>query len=204
MKILIIDDHYLISHSLKTSIQSDQYEVDCCSNGADALKKIDKTKYNLIITDLSLQEGGVQGIDILKYVKENYKETTVICMTGFTTNLNLLLAEQSGADGFFLKKDPIDEIIKIVNEILKNNATLPILSSGAKDYFQKHNNKKLTPRETEVLAEIDKGLNAKEIAKKMKISINTLNTHKKNLFEKANVNRETQLLSVAREKGWLG
>ena len=79
-RILVVDDEKNVCMLLKESLK-DKYLVDTCYNVNDALYNIESTSYDVVITDLKLQDAS--GIDVLKYAKRKDTFTEVIIITGY-------------------------------------------------------------------------------------------------------------------------
>ncbi len=114
MKILVIDDEQVIAKSCERSLTEEGYDVRIALNGNDAMKMIDSEPFDLIITDMKMP--GINGMDILEYTKENYPETLVILITGYSTVEDAVRSIKKGAFDYIPKPFNPDELVSVVRE----------------------------------------------------------------------------------------
>jgi len=79
--ILLVDDDPLILSTVGPALQDRGYNVTTAANGQIAIERLDKNKFDMVITDLVMEE--IDGITVLKKVKEIHPETVVIILTGY-------------------------------------------------------------------------------------------------------------------------
>ncbi len=116
-RILIVDDEQGIRELLISEFKRLGYEVFNAVNGEDAISKLHAEKVDVIITDMKMPK--VDGLDILKFAKENTPETEVILITGYATLENALEAMRSGAYDFIQKPFNIDELSALVEKAME-------------------------------------------------------------------------------------
>jgi len=120
VKILIIEDSELEAESLSLLIENIddylEYEVTITNNGTNALLKIEKTKYNLVIQDLGLPD--INGLTLLQEIKKIDPETLVLVYTGRDDRETAVKAMKLGASEFIVKNN---QNIEAFIETLKNN-----------------------------------------------------------------------------------
>ncbi|WP_100405750.1 response regulator [Bacillus solitudinis] len=114
-KILVVDDQYGIRVLLSEILQKDGYQIFQAANGVQALNIVEKDKPDLVLLDMKIP--GMDGLEILKRIKEKHAEIDVIMMTAYG-ELNLINeAMQLGAITHFAKPFDIDDI----REVIKKN-----------------------------------------------------------------------------------
>lgn len=116
--ILVVDDSINILSSLGKILEINGYQVDTAPNGSDALRKLQKVNYDLVICDIEMP--GITGLDFLKKVRQSYGGLVdVILMTGYMDQEYFIKAIRLGAADFIQK--PIDGnlIIRSIDETLK-------------------------------------------------------------------------------------
>lgn len=106
-RILVVDDEKNVCILLKESLK-DKYLVDTCYNVNDALYNIESTSYDVVITDLKLQDAS--GIDVLKYAKRKDKFTEVIIITGYGSVETASEAINLGVSSYLNKPLKIDDL----------------------------------------------------------------------------------------------
>jgi DNA-binding NtrC family response regulator len=121
-KILVVDDEENVLSSVKKVISSKfpHYYVELVSSPSEALEKINDVKYDLIITDLMMP--GIDGLELIKKIREIDPELKIIMMTGYATMKTALLAMREGASKYISKPFTREELITAVNAVLLNEA----------------------------------------------------------------------------------
>lgn len=115
-KILIVDDQYGIRALLKEILQTAGYKTCEAANGIQALSMVEKEDPYLVLLDMKIP--GMNGLQILKRVKEKSKDTKVVIMTAYGELEMLEEAKENGAITHFFKPFDIDEILDFVkNEV---------------------------------------------------------------------------------------
>jgi DNA-binding response OmpR family regulator len=115
--ILIVDDEPNILYVLTHTLTEDRYLVDTASNGMDAIEKIRRYSYHVILLDLNMQP--VTGLNVLKSLREINQETVVIILTAFSTVDSAIDALRLGAFDYLIKPVDPEAIRERVNEGIK-------------------------------------------------------------------------------------
>lgn len=111
-KVLIVDDEVAYSKGLTKILEIEGYEIETALSAEEALKKIEISDYQLIITDLMMD--GMDGIELLEKVISNRKDIKVILMTAYATIATAVEAMKKGAISYFVKgNDPIELVTEI-------------------------------------------------------------------------------------------
>lgn len=117
-KILVVDDEITKLTPLVDTLVKEKYEVDGVEGGIDVLSKVEKTKYDIVITDIRLP--GLDGIELLKKIKEISKDTEVIVITAYISIDSAVSAMKAGAYEYISKPFSIEDILGKVKEIEGN------------------------------------------------------------------------------------
>ena len=116
-KILIVDDEQSMRDFLATKLKKEGYDVVTAENGAEALKAAQAEIFDLVITDDIMP--GLDGIGVLKMIKEISAETIVIMITAFATKETAVEAMKLGAYDYITKPFRIDEIKLIIQKAIE-------------------------------------------------------------------------------------
>lgn len=111
--ILILDDEPIVSKRLKPSFEKKGYEVETFTNSTDALQRIHKRRFDIIVTDLKME--GINGMELLTEVKTKYPETEVIVITGFATMATAKESFNKGVFDFLAKPFKLGEITEVIS-----------------------------------------------------------------------------------------
>ena len=117
-KILIVDDEKNMCRSLEILLEG---ETNCktfsVTSAEAAIKVLDKTDYDLVVTDLTMP--GMNGMELLRYIKEHYSQTQVIMMTAYSSVQSAIEAIKNGAYDYLLKPFNDDEFLLSVRKALE-------------------------------------------------------------------------------------
>jgi len=116
-RIIVVDDDEDVVKSLKTILESEGYLVDYAVTGKEAIRKTQKTTYNIALIDIKLPD--MPGIDLLSLIRDDVPRTRKVIITGYPNLQNAILAINKHADGFLLKPIDIKKLLEIVEEQLE-------------------------------------------------------------------------------------
>ena len=161
------------------------------------LFEVDKPDVVLMDIDLPVKSG----IQAVWEIKKHWPEIKVLMLTVFEDDEKIFGAIKAGANGYLLKKDSPQKILEAIDAVHKGESAINgMIAAKLLEYFQKQGKKMdeleelhLTKREKEILDLLVKGLSYKEIAASFFISIETLNSHIKNIYRKLNVHSRGEL-----------
>ena len=162
---------------------------------------ISKRPYSSSVLFLDIDLPGKNGIEGVWEIKERWPEIKILMLTVFEDEEKIFGAIRAGANGYLLKKDSPQKIIDSIEQVYAGESPMNgMIASKVLDYFQQQQKKNLiiahsniTDRENEILQLLIKGLSYKEIALSIFISIETLNSHIKNIYRKLNVHSRSEL-----------
>lgn len=116
-KILIVDDELSMREFLEILLSGEGYNVDSAPTETDAIKKLKKAHYHLVISDIQMP--GMGGIALLKKIKSLSPSTEVLMMTAYASTDTAVEAMKSGAYDYITKPFKVDEIKVIINNVLE-------------------------------------------------------------------------------------
>jgi len=120
-KIIVVDDEKIICNTAKKILEIEGYEVDTFTDSVLALEAIRKNQYDLIITDLMMEE--VSGMDILREVNRRSPQTKVIMLTAYATLEATIEAIREQIYDFFPKPVKIEDLKRSVKRALGDETT---------------------------------------------------------------------------------
>lgn len=199
IKIFIVDDHQMIIEGLKSLLKKEQnIELVGSANSAERCMQFFKVyTCDVILMDINLPD--TNGIELCAIITKKYPLVKVIALSTFNQGTYVRKMIESGANGYLLKNADKHEILKAITTVMSGNNYLTIEAEKALRYENDQQNKlpKLTKRELEVLGLIANGLTNHQISEKLFISIDTVDSHRKNLHSKLNVNNTAMLIKFA-------
>jgi DNA-binding NarL/FixJ family response regulator len=176
--------------------------VGAYQNCDQVLSQVEVLKPDVILMDIDMP--GLGGIGGLKLIRSRFENVKVVMLTVFDDNQNVLEAIKAGADGYLLKKTPPAKLMEAVLDVYQGGA--PMTSSIARQVLQlfankmpvkEHPNYQLSDREKEVLHWLVNGYSYKMVAAQLFISLETVRSHVKKIYEKLQVNSKSEAVAKA-------
>ena len=197
-RILIVEDDPLIAEDISESLKEIGYDIAGMAYDADeALSLVDSLKPDIAILDINL-DSDKDGIEIADYIQKNHK-FPFIFLTSYADRNTIERAKHTRPMGYIVK--PFDERdLFTALEIALFTYDLP---QGHQVISLEELNKKsatpLTPKEYEIVLQVMEGLANKQLAETNFVSLNTIKTHLKNIYDKLGVNSRTQVIAKMRD-----
>ena len=114
--ILVVDDEKNVLESLKYLL-GDKYDITTCDSGLKALEITEKTNFDIVISDVQL--GDINGNEVLQKVKERREETEVIMISAYPKKEYIFDAGKYGACDYLVKPYDNDEMLNLIESVLK-------------------------------------------------------------------------------------
>lgn len=201
MKLIVADDHPVFLESLSLLIgKVPGYEVvGKMINGREVLEYLGHSPADIVLTDIQMP--GMGGLELIRELRRLYPDIKVLMLTMLEDTETVKAAMKAGAAGYVFKSASLEEFSK----------ALKTVAGGASFYSEEVMKRMveseeggpdgLTDREVEIARLISSGLKSSEIAKQLFISVNTVETHRKNIFSKTGVKNAVGLSHYARKHG---
>jgi len=116
VKILIVDDESVVRQAFVRILSSERCAVEAVSNGPDALRRMREQAFDVVLLDLKMP--GMDGMTVLRTIKENWPESEVIIVTGYAALESAKESVALGAFDYVAKPVGPDEVINVTNEAL--------------------------------------------------------------------------------------
>jgi DNA-binding NarL/FixJ family response regulator len=204
IKLGIIDDHPAIGYGLVSELgKHREYKVlFSVSEKKVILKQLSVTLPDVLIMDILMPD--TTGIEAFKEVLREFPDLRIIAYTSLNSPLIVELLLKAGVKGYLNKNHSFDELKEAISEVYNDEIYLPedykfILKKFRTDPLSVE----LSKREIEVLTLIAQEKKTSEIASLLNISVNTVETHRKNLFQKLNVTNLAGLIKCAIHLGYV-
>ncbi len=198
ISILVVDDHPMVIEGMRAMLNEIKFckPVATAANAFQALELLGRHEPDIVITDINMPE--VSGIELTARIKKEFARTKVIGMSTFNERSYISQMIQNGADGFLIKSASKEEIEEAILSVMEGKMYLSVdVNMNSDQRKDLKNQPVLTRREKEVLILIAEGLTNPQIAEKLFISLNTVDTHRKNLLLKFEVNNTAGLMRQA-------
>ena len=116
-RIIIVDDDENIRKTMKTILEDEGYAVDLAATGNEAIEMTQKTAYNIALLDIRLPD--MEGVELLKLIKDNVPRTRKIMVTGYPSMQNAISALNKNADAYLVKPVDVEKLLNMVKEQLQ-------------------------------------------------------------------------------------
>jgi len=207
-RILIVDDHPMICQGLALMINKRASDLEVCGDADDissALDKIPVLEPHLVVIDIELKNSN--GLDLVKAMRSRHPGIPSLVFSMHDESVYAERALRAGAKGYVMKDLPVDTLVEAIRKILdgklyfSEDVTMKILGKfvnvGLDEYELPLN--KLSNRELEIFQLIGQEMKSGIIAKKLNISIKTVEAHRDNIRKKLMLTTNDDLNRFARE-----
>ncbi|WP_428661617.1 response regulator [Runella sp.] len=200
IRVVIVDDNADYREGLFHYLNfSTGFEVvGCFPNPINIVENITRTQPDVILMDIDMPH--INGIEAVQLLKANSKRLNILMLTVFEEEDRVFKAMQAGAIGYLLKKTPPQKVLEAIQEVMDGGAPMsPLIARKVVHFFAKTapTDYNLTPKELEVLRWLVEGLSYKLIAAELNLSIDTIRTHLKNIYDKLHVKSNTEAVVKA-------
>lgn len=190
IKLGLVDDHKIFLDGLVCMLlkHNDFHIVFAVDNVKSALDYLENNEIDILITDISMPE--INGIEFIKIVKEKHPHIKILILSMFEGVIS-----HKKINGYVKKESPVEELIYALKQITKGNNYFE--GKDEKIFNLNFNKGIVTNRERDIIQLIASGLSTEEIAGKLYLSKGTIETHKKNIYVKLNVNTAPEVVKKA-------
>ncbi len=203
----IVEDHDAFRRTLVRVLNAETglhctRDFDSCEKLLVALAQDDAP--HLILLDVGLP--GMSGLDGIRLIKERAPKTLMVILTVFEDDDKVFKSICAGASGYLLKTRSVTEITQAVHDALAGGSPMtPRIARRVLEMFSKlapkHSDYGLSDREKEILQLMTTGLIKKEIADRLTLSVHTVDTYLRRIYEKLEVNTRTGAVAKALKEG---
>jgi len=208
-KVIIVDDHAIVREGLKSLINHEEdFEVIAeAESGTACLEILETVVPHMVLMDLKMP--GISGIESTRLIKSEYPQIKVLLLTNYDDEAYVLEAIKAGADGYVLKDVKKGDLIEILRKNLQNQAFIdPNVTRKLFDHLKNTTDPEppvsdrpiLTQRELEILTHLVEGRSNKEIAGALFISLDTVKSHLKKIYQKLGAQNRSHAAKLAIQK----
>ena len=204
IRVALFEDNNKLRESLKQLVDSAE-DMTCTGAFADANKLIHNMRQanpDIVMMDINMP--GTSGIEGVRIIKENFPGVHILMQTVFDDNDKIFAAICAGASGYMLKKTTPQKMIEAIRETYQGGAPMtPSVAIKVLEMFriqtrvEKNEFIDLSEREREILGILVKGKSYKVIAAECFISIDTVSTHVRHIYEKLHVHSKSEAVAKA-------
>ncbi|MBN8784025.1 MAG: DNA-binding response regulator [Sphingobacteriales bacterium SCN 48-20] len=204
IQVVVYDDNEFRRESLALLINGTEH-IRCtgtfpdCSN---VVRDIEHLQPHIVLMDIDMP--GVDGIEGVRLIRLHFPHIQILMQTVFDDDEKIFASICAGASGYILKKSTPQQILQAIEDVHNGGAAMTasvarqVIRAFRENTFIENNERiDLSPREREILGCLVKGLSHKMIAAQCFISIHTVNSHIKKIYEKLHVNSVAEAVAKA-------
>jgi DNA-binding NarL/FixJ family response regulator len=205
LKAMIVDDHLVVREGLKQLLEvGGEIQVTAeASNGLECMRQLEKHSPDLIFMDVRMP--GISGIETTRLVHQKYPHIKSIMLTIYDDDQYVNEGIRAGANGYVLKKVQREELIQIIQLVMRNQAFLdPSVTEkvfnrlkGERNIPERNEKVSLTHRELEILKGMVAGHTDRKIGDFLHVSEHTVRSHIKSIYRKLRVCSKSQAVARA-------
>jgi len=200
IRVALVDDHSLVRDGIKAllAVMEPLEVVGEADNAEDAIEMVGRCTPDLLLVDISLKD--MNGLELTRVLRAQYPALKVLVLSMYDNYEYVSESVRSGASGYVLKNAPSREIIAAI-EAIASGGTFYSAQIAQRLIADKNTDNELTPRESQVLYKMAQGLNNKEMARELDISVRTVETHRLSIRRKLNIDKPALLVKYAIDHG---
>jgi len=212
IRLLSADDHPMLIEGIKAQLRNAEniQVVGQALNGIEVISFVEKEPVDIILMDITMPL--MDGIETTAYIVKHFPAIRVIMFSMHTEHVFISKSLKAGASGYVLKNTNMEELLCTISKVasgevyFSNEVALVMMAQYMISASQQRGSSKsfiqdLTKRELEILNLIAQGMTSSEIAQRLFISVDTVDTHRKNLNRKIGVKNTAGLVKFALQQG---
>ena len=198
-KVAVVDDHGVVLAGLKfvLSRAEGMQVVATAESAEDILGFYEEHRPDVLLLDIRMPS--VSGLDALETLRKSHPDAKVAMLTTSELEEDIFRALKLGANGYIPKDSRPAEIAKAVREIASGGRYIP--EDIQRIFDMRQGVKSLSAREISIIQLAAKGFSSPEVAEMLGISVNSVKTHFRHIFEKMDVSDRTEAVTLAISRG---
>ncbi|MFO8005438.1 response regulator [Thioalkalivibrio sp.] len=209
IRIVLADRHPIVIEGLRSLIgnEPDMEIIEACDTGAEALERVRQDRPDILLMGMNLAD--IDGLEVLRQLRDEGASTRIVFFVTGIDDEEAVEAMRLRVEGILLKEMPTRLVLQCIRKVHDGGRWLETKSMArVVERLQEQENSRgefvdrLSPREQEVTRLVMEGLNNKDIAARLSLSVGTIKIHLHNIYEKLGIRSRLQLAAQAREKGF--
>jgi DNA-binding NarL/FixJ family response regulator len=200
ISVVVVEDDRLLRQSLARLIgEARSYRcLGTFTTAEEALEKIPGLRPDVVVMDINLPR--MSGIDCTRQLKLAHPQIGVLMLTVYDDSERIYEALRVGASGYLLKRSVATEILQAIQDVKEGGAPMSsqvarkVVASFRQSAKADAENASLSERESEILTQLSKGYSNKEISEYLSISLSTVRTHLRHIYEKLHVSSRAEAI----------
>ena len=204
ISVLLADDHILVRQGLRSLLEREKIQVVAeASDGQEAIQLAETHHPDVAVIDITMPT--LNGIDATRELIRSCPKTRVILLTQHEEEQYLHEALQSGARGYVLKSQVVNDLVHAIHQVSRGGFYLsPGVSQAVVEAYRSKSERPSDPlssRERQVLQLIAEGKSTRDVASLLSISVKTAESHRARLMKKLDIHETASLVRYAVRRG---
>ena len=204
ISVLLADDHILVRQGLRSLLDREKIQVVAeASDGQEAIQLAETHHPDVAVIDITMPT--LNGIDATRELLRSCPKTRVILLTQHEEEQYLHEALQSGARGYVLKSQVVNDLVHAIHQVSRGGFYLsPGVSQAVVEAYRSKSDRPIDPlssRERQVLQLIAEGKSTRDVASLLGISVKTAESHRARLMKKLDIHETASLVRYAVRRG---
>lgn len=204
IRVMIADDHAIVRAGLRALLGRQGDAVDIVAEASTVSEAVELARTlapDVVLMDLRFSGDSQTGVDATRQIRSLTPAPHVLVVTNYDTDHEILRAIEAGASGYLLKDAPPDQLWAAVQAAATGGSTLPPAATTRLLDRLREPQKRLTPRELDVLRSVATGMSNRDVARTLFLSEGTVKSHLVQVFTKLDVKSRTAAVARARDLG---
>lgn len=207
IRVLVVDDHAIVREGICALLarREDMQVVGEAADGERAIDAVTRLDPDVVLMDIAMPR--MNGLEATREIHARFPSTRILVLTQHDNKEYILPLLHAGAVGYVTKDVRATELVEAIRTVhekggyLQPSISPAIVNAIATSPISANEHTDLTDREIEIVRLIAEGLNNREIAERLNISVKTVDTHRGNILEKLNVHNTAELIKYAIRRG---
>ncbi len=202
-----MEDHMVFADTLGLALdaQGDMSVIGIARGEAEAKALLGAQQCDVVLMDMHLEDR--EGLDLIESLHEKSGAVAIVMLTAAKDPRSAAFAISHGAAGFLTKDMPLGEVVRGIRDAARGRSVMdPAMAAevlGILSGRRQRVGDDLTRRELEVLGMLDRGFSAPDVARELRISVNTARNHIARIITKLNGHSMLEAVAIARHEGIL-
>lgn len=206
LSVLLVDDQKLFREGLALILkqQFPEMEISHAGSGPEALELLKIKRIDLVLLDIGMPE--MNGMEVVSHLNKDFPDLMILIVTQYNGDAMIKHLLKMGIHGFIFKSSEAKEIAEAIQTVVQGKQYIPanLHPTFLKKMALADTPAVLRKREAEILLLLKMGRSSKEIAERLNLKENTINSYREEMLQKTKTKNVAELISYAYENGMLG